>query len=539
MASKQDFTPSEWQVLSAAPRAITRAMRDVWDAGLDGEAAEMAAEQRAFGTPPAGVADDALLAPLAREAAAMDRASLAAACAEWPDERAAALGLTRRAGEILRAKATQAQVHDYIRWAITLAATVAVAGRAPADGEATLGAAEQQLVDELAEAFAAQPSEGAAAAAPASAATGDAEQRSGERGRATKKRVAIWLGVTLLVLFSLAGNELAMLGLAGAGGYWAYRAYKKRSGGGDARSSEGASGLGGRPAPAAVAPRAVSGAAASAATRSGTATRTQSQRFQDLLGDRRMAIAALSLVAICGTCGVITTLDSSARDEGATDSTQMERDAAEEEAADQAEADDANIEAGSAALGFMSASSDVDADETEEATATREPTDEPEPTETDEPSPTTVPPTDTPAPTVTAVPPTPAPPHPADPNGTRACADFPDAGTMQAWRSYWIQRGIGNPGGLDGDGDGTACEEGEGGRPAAAPPTAPPPPPPPPTEAPAANPWYTNGQDLYNCGDFNHWSEAKAVLDANAPGDPNGLDADNDGIPCESLPGAP
>lgn len=67
-------------------------------------------------------------------------------------------------------------------------------------------------------------------------------------------------------------------------------------------------------------------------------------------------------------------------------------------------------------------------------------------------------------------------------------------------------------------------------------------PPPPPTEAPPPpppNPYYTGGRDLYNCGDFSTWAEAKAALDANRPGDPNGLDGDNDGIPCESLPGAP
>jgi hypothetical protein len=45
----------------------------------------------------------------------------------------------------------------------------------------------------------------------------------------------------------------------------------------------------------------------------------------------------------------------------------------------------------------------------------------------------------------------------------------------------------------------------------------------------------TNGADLYNCGDFDTWEEANAVFQANLPGDPNKLDNNDDGIPCESL----
>jgi Excalibur calcium-binding domain len=44
-------------------------------------------------------------------------------------------------------------------------------------------------------------------------------------------------------------------------------------------------------------------------------------------------------------------------------------------------------------------------------------------------------------------------------------------------------------------------------------------------------------EDL-NCDDFDTWEEAQAILDEN-PDDPHGLDHDNDGIACESLPGAP
>lgn len=45
----------------------------------------------------------------------------------------------------------------------------------------------------------------------------------------------------------------------------------------------------------------------------------------------------------------------------------------------------------------------------------------------------------------------------------------------------------------------------------------------------------TNGQDRYNCSDFDTWAEANAAYRANQPGDPNQLDDDGDGDPCESL----
>ena len=43
-----------------------------------------------------------------------------------------------------------------------------------------------------------------------------------------------------------------------------------------------------------------------------------------------------------------------------------------------------------------------------------------------------------------------------------------------------------------------------------------------------------SAQDL-DCGNFATQEEAQAVLDAD-PSDPNGLDADNDGVACEDLP---
>lgn len=45
----------------------------------------------------------------------------------------------------------------------------------------------------------------------------------------------------------------------------------------------------------------------------------------------------------------------------------------------------------------------------------------------------------------------------------------------------------------------------------------------------------SSGGDL-NCSDFSTQQEAQAVLDAD-PSDPNGLDGEGDGVPCESLPG--
>ena len=56
------------------------------------------------------------------------------------------------------------------------------------------------------------------------------------------------------------------------------------------------------------------------------------------------------------------------------------------------------------------------------------------------------------------------------------------------------------------------------------------------TRAPGSSPSRpinTGGRDLYNCGDFASQEEANRIFLANQPGDPNRLDRDNDGIPCE------
>jgi hypothetical protein len=46
-------------------------------------------------------------------------------------------------------------------------------------------------------------------------------------------------------------------------------------------------------------------------------------------------------------------------------------------------------------------------------------------------------------------------------------------------------------------------------------------------------------RDRYNCDDFATQAEAQAELDRTAPADPSGLDADADGIACESAFGLP
>ncbi len=49
------------------------------------------------------------------------------------------------------------------------------------------------------------------------------------------------------------------------------------------------------------------------------------------------------------------------------------------------------------------------------------------------------------------------------------------------------------------------------------------------------DPWFTDGKNLYNCSDFESQIQAQAAYDANAPGDPNYLDGDKNGLACEQL----
>ncbi len=48
-------------------------------------------------------------------------------------------------------------------------------------------------------------------------------------------------------------------------------------------------------------------------------------------------------------------------------------------------------------------------------------------------------------------------------------------------------------------------------------------------------PVVTDGADLWNCRDFLTWEQALTVYEANLPDDPNFIDFDGNGIPCESL----
>jgi Excalibur calcium-binding domain len=64
---------------------------------------------------------------------------------------------------------------------------------------------------------------------------------------------------------------------------------------------------------------------------------------------------------------------------------------------------------------------------------------------------------------------------------------------------------------------------------------------PPPASLPATQGGPADPGDTKNCSDFASYSQAKAWFDTYFAryGDVAGLDADHDGIPCESLPGAP
>ena len=52
-------------------------------------------------------------------------------------------------------------------------------------------------------------------------------------------------------------------------------------------------------------------------------------------------------------------------------------------------------------------------------------------------------------------------------------------------------------------------------------------------------PAHTGGADLWDCLHFESWDQTHQVYRANLPQDPNILDFDGNGVPCESLPGAP
>lgn len=52
---------------------------------------------------------------------------------------------------------------------------------------------------------------------------------------------------------------------------------------------------------------------------------------------------------------------------------------------------------------------------------------------------------------------------------------------------------------------------------------------------PATSRFLTNGMDKYNCTSFGSQAEAQEALAANAPGDPNRLDMNGNGVACEDI----
>ena len=100
------------------------------------------------------------------------------------------------------------------------------------------------------------------------------------------------------------------------------------------------------------------------------------------------------------------------------------------------------------------------------------------------------------------------------PQGDLDCGDFATREEAQAV----LDANPDDPNYLDGDGDGEACESL---------PTSP-------SSEPAPEPASTPTGDL-NCSDFATKEEALSVLEKD-PSDPNHLDGDGDGVPCESLP---
>jgi hypothetical protein len=98
-------------------------------------------------------------------------------------------------------------------------------------------------------------------------------------------------------------------------------------------------------------------------------------------------------------------------------------------------------------------------------------------------------------------------------------ADLYDCSDFETQEEAQAQLLPGDPYGLDGDNDGQACDTlPSSGTTSGGPPIG-----------------GGGGGDL-DCTDFANQEEAQAVLERD-PGDPNGLDADNDGIACEELAG--
>ena len=111
----------------------------------------------------------------------------------------------------------------------------------------------------------------------------------------------------------------------------------------------------------------------------------------------------------------------------------------------------------------------------------------------------------------------------------RNCSDFE---TWSEAQTFFESEGgpVSDPYRLDSDGDGIACQSLPGAPVRGPDPTQ--------TPLPVNLP---KPLPDHNCSDFGTWSEAQAFYEAQGgPGlDPHGLDRDRDGIACQSLPGAP
>lgn len=109
----------------------------------------------------------------------------------------------------------------------------------------------------------------------------------------------------------------------------------------------------------------------------------------------------------------------------------------------------------------------------------------------------------------------------------RDCSEFR---TQEEAQALFETSGPGDPHGLDGDGNGLACE-GLLSAPSQETPAAP--------EAddpaqPSGLPACARGD--CDCADFATHTEAQAFYESQGPGDPHGLDRDLDGLACETLP---
>lgn len=176
-------------------------------------------------------------------------------------------------------------------------------------------------------------------------------------------------------------------------------------------------------------------------------------------------------------------------------------------------ATDVPVEAAATSTEFPAATATEAATATIEATVTKPPTAVPPTT-----APTEVPATAAPQPAAL-----PAGVVDRDPNLAANCGDFPSPAAAQSWWNYYRGQGNNNPGGLDGDGDGDVCEQGNDGPSSGSQPVAP---------APAAPSVACSGAKT--CNEFGSHAEAQAYWEA--CGRPDKMDRDGDGVVCESLP---